>query len=44
MKKNVIGIVLIIIILGSTLVLANNSDESANAKSDEQIESELLKK
>ncbi|MFG6115767.1 hypothetical protein ACGTN9_11290 [Halobacillus sp. MO56] len=43
MKKSVIGIVLIIIILGFTLVFANNSGEPANAKSDERIKSELRK-
>ncbi|WP_205520122.1 hypothetical protein [Virgibacillus doumboii] len=43
MKKIIIGIVLLIIILGSTFVFAISSDEPANAKSDEQIENELLK-
>jgi hypothetical protein len=43
MKKIVIGIVLIIIIFGSTLVFANNLNESENAKSDEQIENQLVK-
>ncbi|MGY0694151.1 hypothetical protein ACW2QC_15445 [Virgibacillus sp. FSP13] len=42
-KKIVIGIALIIIIFCATLVFANNSSESGNAKSDEQIESELVK-
>ncbi len=43
MKKIVIGIVLVIIIFGSTLVFASNKDKSGNAKSDEQIENELVK-
>ncbi|WP_199794641.1 hypothetical protein [Lentibacillus sp. Marseille-P4043] len=43
MKKTLIGIALIIIIFGATLVFANNSGESENAKSDQQIESELVK-
>ncbi|GGK09056.1 hypothetical protein GCM10007063_34350 [Lentibacillus kapialis] len=42
-KKVVIGLVSIIIIFGAAFVFAINSEESANAESDEQIEDELVK-